>query len=95
MGGVPQPHVSPCTYSSFQILGGKSILPTPMVIVAGDGESEATVTAAAAPTKVAMDACGRPVTFLEVIHEVEVSQHNWMHCILDVLTTSDAGKQLG
>ena len=46
--------------------------------MAADGESAVTETAAsaaAAPTKVqAVDACGRPVTFLEVIHEVEVSQ---------------------
>ena len=44
--------------------------------MAADGESAATETAAsaAAPMKVAVDACGRPVTFLEVIHEVEVSE---------------------
>ena len=62
--------------SSVQIRGGKCLLPSTRVIVAADGESGATETAAsaAAPMKVAVDACGRPVTFLEVIHEVEVSE---------------------
>ena len=60
---------------SVQIRGGKCLLPSTRVIVAADGESAATETAAsAAPMKVAVDACGRPVTFLEVIHEVEVSE---------------------
>ena len=61
---------------SIQIRGGKCILPSTRVIVAADGESGATETAAAsaAPMKVAVDACGKPVTFLEVIHEVEVSK---------------------
>ena len=49
--------------------------------MAADGESQATATATAAaaagagaPMKVAVDARGRPATFLEVIHEVEVSE---------------------
>ena len=53
----------------------------PSVIVAADGESSAAVAgdvkagaASAAPMKVEMDASGRPVTILEVINEVEVSQ---------------------
>ena len=68
------------TSPSVQIRGGKCLLPSTRVIVAADGESAATETAASATSaaapkmKVAVDACGRPVTFLEVIHEVEVSE---------------------